>query len=389
MQIAYITETYPPEINGVALTVERTVRDLMARGHGVQRVRPRQPGEAPRDDTLEWRTAGLPLPMYRDLRFGLARVGALRRRFSAGAAELVHVATPGPLAWAAVLAARSLGLPVTSDFRTNFHQYSGYYGLGLLGPLLLGGLRRFHNSTHRTFVPTLAAQRALQAEGFENLVVVGRGVDTRRFRPAQRSPKLRAAWGAGEADSRVLLHVGRIAKEKNVALALAAFERLRARWPQWRMVVVGDGPQRAALEAAHPAVRFVGMQQGEALARSYASADAFVFPSLTDTFGNVVLEALASALPVVAFDAAAAQEHVVHGRSGLLVAPGDEAGFAAAVERLVARVSQPGLGEAMGAAALQTARCLTWPAMLALFESQLEDAIHAGRGLAPSAAVVA
>jgi glycosyltransferase involved in cell wall biosynthesis len=387
MQIAYVTETYPPEINGVALTVARTVRELAARGHRVRLIRPRQPGEARCDDADEWRTAGLPLPMYRDLRFGLATVGALKRRFATHAPALVHVATPGPLAWAAVLAARSLGLPVTSDFRTNFHQYSGYYGLGLFGPLVLGGLRRFHNATARSFVPTHAAQRALQAQGFGNLVVVGRGVDTACFNPARRDAALRAAWGAAEPGSRVLLHVGRLAKEKNAALALNAFERLRAQWPQWRMVVVGDGPQRAALEAAHPAVHFAGVRTGEALAACYASADAFVFPSLTDTFGNVVLEALASGLPVLAFDAAAAQEHVEHGRSGLLVPLGDTAGFEAAMASLMQRLSHG--GEAMGAAALQTARGLGWAATMTLFEAQLQEAAHAGRTVSAPTPLVA
>ena len=142
MRIAYVTETFPPEINGVSLTAERTLHHLREAGHAVQLVRPRQPGEAPRDDAQEWRCASGPIPRYPDLRVGLARAGALRARWTSGAGstlpDLVHVATPGPLGWAALRAARSLGLRTAADFRTNFHAYSRHYGPGWLEPL---GLR--------------------------------------------------------------------------------------------------------------------------------------------------------------------------------------------------------------------------------------------------------
>ncbi|HEY4957957.1 MAG TPA: glycosyltransferase, partial [Caldimonas sp.] len=229
MRIAYVTETYPPELNGVSLTVERTVRFLRARGHNVELIRPRQPGEAALDEGDELRTAGFAIPVYRELRFGLARIATLGRRFERTRPELVHLATPGPLAWAALAAARSLGIATTSDFRTNFHQYSGYYGMGFLAGPVLGLLRRFHNLTQRTFVPTRAASRELGVVGFHNLTTVGRGVDTERFTPAARSAELRRQW-RGE-DGPVLLMVGRVAAEKNVELGLRAFERARALRP--------------------------------------------------------------------------------------------------------------------------------------------------------------
>ena len=135
MRIAYVTETWPPELNGVSLTVERTVRFLRSRGHLVELIRPRQPGEGRLDAGDELRTAGCVIPMYPDLRFGLARPGPLQRRFRESQPDLVHLATPGPLPWAALLAARALGIATTSDFRTTFHQYTRHYGLGLLaGP---------------------------------------------------------------------------------------------------------------------------------------------------------------------------------------------------------------------------------------------------------------
>ena len=372
MRIAYVTETYPPELNGVSLTVERTVRHLRERGHEVELIRPRQPGDAPGQRAGERLTAGCRLPMYPDLRFGLARPGPLARHFAARRPDLVHVATPGPLAWAASAAARRLGIAVTSDFRTNFHQYSRHYGLGLLAPWVLAGLRRLHNGTRCTFVPTEALRRELAAQGFERLAVVGRGVDCERFAPARRSAALRAAWGAVEGGP-VLLYVGRIAAEKNVELALRAFDAVRAVRPDARMVLVGDGPIRARLEAAHPAARFLGVQRGEALAASYASADVFLFPSLSDTFGNVTLEALASGLAPVAYDTAAAAEHVVDGASGRLVPCGDEAGFVAAACE-VAALPAPRLA-AMREAAAAAARRVRWASVLGRFEDLLQAAV--------------
>jgi glycosyltransferase involved in cell wall biosynthesis len=384
MRIAYVTETYPPELNGVSLTVERTVRFLRAQGHLVELIRPRQPREAPLDADDELRTAGCAIPVYRELRFGLARVGPLRRRFERTRPEIVHLATPGPLAWAALAAARSLGIATTSDFRTNFHQYSRYYRIAWLAGPVLGLLRRFHNLTRRTFVPTRGGASELRAAGFHNLAIVGRGVDSERFSPARRSPELRTRWQAGAAP--VLLMVGRVASEKNVELGLRAFERARASRPGTQMIVVGDGPARAGLAKAHPDAQFVGVKRGAELATHYASADVFLFPSLSDTFGNVVMEALASGLPVIAFDTAAPSEHVVDKVSGRLVAPGDEHGFIAAVAGIVDR----GVDLApMRAAALDAARRASWPEVLARFEARLADTLHAPEAPPAHVAVVA
>ncbi len=386
MRIAYVTETWPPELNGVSLTVERTVRYLRSRGHLVELIRPRQPGEARLDASDELRTFGCAIPMYPDLRFGLARMGPLARRFEQSRPDLVHLATPGPLAWAALAAARSCGIATTSDFRTNFHQYSRHYGLGFLAETVLGLLRRFHNMTRLSFVPTRAVQRELAAEGFHNLSVVGRGVDSERFTPSRRSKVLREQWQASD-QAPVFLMVGRVAAEKNVELGLRAFERARRDRPGARLVVVGDGPARGKLEAVYPQVMFVGVKRGVDLAVHYASADVFLFPSLSDTFGNVVMEAIASGLPVIAFDCAAAAEHVADRQSGRLVVPGDGAGFIAAVHD-VAAVSPRALAP-MRAAAVAAARRATWDEVLARFEARLQDTVDSLRETPAHVPVVA
>jgi len=369
LRIAYVTETWPPEINGVALTVERSVRYLRGRGHALTLMRPRQRGEGARDDADEWRSPGLPIPMYPDLRIGLAFAASLERRFAARAPQLVHVATQGPLGRAALLAAKALGLPVTSDFRTNFHRYSRYYGFGRCERLIASYLRRFHNRADRTFVPARSLRAALSAEGFERLEVLGRGVDALRFTPAARDADLRRAWGADD-ETPVALYVGRLAPEKNVALALAAHAAMRSLRPELRMVLVGDGPLRARLEAQHRDAVFAGVQRGAALAAHYASADLFLFPSQSETFGNVTLEALASGLALVAYDEAAAAEHVRDGDNGVLAHGDDASAFIDAACRALAH-AQP--GATLRRRARQTALAAHWDEVLRRFEHRLAD----------------
>ncbi len=327
LRLSVVTETWPPETNGVALTLSRLVRGLCARNHQVQLVRPRQTRveqgarEAGFEEML---MRGMPIPRYPELRLGLPAKRALCEAWTARRPDLVHIATEGPLGWSALQAARRLRLPVTSDFRTNFHAYSEHYGVSWLRKPIVAYLRKFHNLTHGTMVPTEALRRELLARGFDNVSVVARGVDTRLFSAGHRSAALRAQWGAG-ADSLVLLTVGRLAAEKNLDLAVRAFACMRERHPDVRLVFVGDGPLREHLRQNCPQAVFAGTQTQDALARCYASADLFVFPSLTETFGNVTIEALASGLPVLAYDMAAAADWVQDG--GWLVPPGDETAF--------------------------------------------------------------
>jgi len=367
MRVAFVTETYPPEVNGVALTVERSVRYMRRAGHDVLLVRPRQAGEAHGEGPLEWRTHGMRIPMYPDLRMGFASSAALRRQLQRFDAELVHVATQGPLGRAAVLAARRLGVPVTSDFRTNFHVYCEHYGVAFARDLVMRYLRSFHNRTAATFVPCRSLRDELLGHGFERVEVLSRGVDARRFTPARRSAALRRRWGAHD-DAPVLLYVGRLAAEKNVPLALDAFAAVRAQRNDARMVIVGDGPLREALQRAHRDVYFAGVQRGEALAAHYASADLFVFPSCSETFGNVTLEAMASGLCVVAFAAAAAGELLRDRRNGLLAALGDDAAFVrAAVAAAMGAVDV----DALRQQARLRAQASDWEPVLQRFEQRL------------------
>lgn len=337
LRLAVVTETYPPEINGVARTLARLVRSVQARGHDVQLIRPRQAPDSlqatvqtPLEQVL---VRGLPIPQYPHLRMGLPAKSALVKQWTVHRPDLVHIATQGPLGWSALQAARKLRLPICTDFRTNFDAYSRHYGMAWLQKPIAAYLRKFHNLADGTTVPTEALRAALAANRFERLQVIARGVDIAAFNPSFRDPELRASWGADDQDP-VALYVGRLAAEKNLGLLASAFQAMRVANPRLRLVVVGDGPARDELQARCPQAHFAGSLSGHALARHYASADCFVFPSLTETYGNVTPEALASGLAVLAYDHAAAGDLIQSGRNGLLAPAGDEATFVRMAQHL-------------------------------------------------------
>jgi len=381
LRIAVVTETYPPELNGVALTVARFVEGLRQRNHQLELVRPRQ-GSADRggDDPglEEVLLRGMPIPCYPHLKMGLPARRALERRWRSRRPDLVHIVTEGPLGWSALGAASKLEIPVCSDFRTNFHAYSDHYGVGWLKKPVLAYLRSFHNRTRLTMVPTEAMREELAALGFRNLAVVSRGVDVRRFHPARRSQALREQWGVGP-DDLVALYVGRVAAEKNLPVLFSAFAAMRAREPRARLVVVGDGPALAGLRARHPDVVFAGARSGIDLATHYASGDVFLFPSLTETYGNVTVEAMASGLAVVAFDCAAARAHIESGVNGMLAPCGDASAFDVAAAGLAIERARM---RALSARARASAEALGWERVVLALEAQLIGAAGAGHAAA-------
>lgn len=329
MRIEIVTETWPPEVNGVARTVCELVVHLRALGHRVGLVRPRQAcdgGGAPREEELLVRASAL--PRYPGLRVGWPCGAALARRWRAARPDAIYVATEGPLGWSALRAARALGIPVASGLHTRFDDYAAHYGFASLRPLALALMRRFHNAADATLVPTEDLRAQLVAHGFLRVARHARGVATELFDPRRRNDGTRRGWGL-EPGELAVLHVGRLAAEKNLALALEAFAAIRARLPRARLVWVGDGPARGTIGSGAGEV-VCGTLRGEALATHYASADLLLFPSLSETWGNVTAEALASGLPVVAYDYGAAHELVQDGVCGRLAAPGDAAGFVAA-----------------------------------------------------------
>ncbi|MFC5740959.1 glycosyltransferase family 4 protein [Dyella tabacisoli] len=370
MRIGIVSETYSPEINGVALTVHSLAAGLAAHGHRIDLIRPRQ-AQPHQDETgieaLEVR--GMALPRYPGLRFGLPAGRLLRQRWTKQRPDAVYVATEGPLGWSAVRAAKHLGIPVATGFHTRFDAYANHYGVGFVTPWVRSYLRRFHCRAAATLVPTEALADELRALGVSTARLLRRAVDTKLFHPGYRDDALRDHWHA-DASTPVVLYVGRIAAEKNLDLAVRSFRAIQQRIPNARYVWVGDGPARAALQEANPDFIFAGMQRGEALARYYASADLFLFPSLSETFGNVILEALAAGLPVVAYEEGAAREHLFHGSNGYRLKPNDEAAFIAAAVELA---THPHALHQMGRTAHAGVASLSPEAVIREFETLLRQ----------------
>jgi glycosyltransferase involved in cell wall biosynthesis len=375
LRIAFVTETYPPEVNGVAMTIARIVEGLHARNHDVQLIRPRQDASDSAETGVRFHEVlmrGLPIPRYPNLRMGLPSKKALVQLWSLHRPDVVHIATEGALGWSALQAALHLKLPVCSDFRTNFHAYSRHYGIGWLYKPIMAYLRKFHNRTQATMVPTEALRRDLEAGGFKKLSVVSRGVDVQQFSPLRRSQALREQWGVAP-DELVVVYVGRIAPEKNLPALTAAFEAISKKDPRAKLVVVGSGPQQAELQQQLPNAIFAGQRKGEDLAAHYASGDLFLFPSLTETFGNVTTEAMASGLAVLAFNYAAAAQLIRNEVNGRVAEMDDAAGF---VQAAVEMAGDAAGRLRMGEAAALTAQALDWSSIVARFEGVLDSVIH-------------
>ena len=331
LRIAVVTETWPPEVNGVAMTLAKLVQGLSHRNHDVQLIRPRQTKtDSPMSDSSleEVLMRGMPIPRYPELKLGLPSKKTLVKTWTLRRPDVVHIATEGPLGWSALQAAKVLKLPVTSDFRTNFQSYSKHYGVGWLRKPIVAYLRKFHNATACTMVPTRELMRTLSQNGFANLKVVSRGVDTKLFNISKRDTSLRSSWGATD-DTKVLISVGRMAPEKNLDQVLKTYDALKSTGQAFKLVMVGDGPLKEQFQKRYPEIIFPGMLSQTNLATYYASSDLFIFPSQTETFGNVTLEALASGIPVLAFDCAAARDWVQTGVNGWLIAENNPEGFAA------------------------------------------------------------
>lgn len=321
LNIALVTETFLPEINGVAMTLGRIVNELLNNHHRVQIIRPKQsPQETPTNEPnlKEYLVGGMPIPFYRHLKFGYPSKNRLIQYWVKNRPDIIHIATEGPLGWSALQAAKKLRIPVISSYHTNFHQYSEHYGVGLLMKPIEAYLRTFHNQTLATLAPTHKVVNELVSRGYKNVSVMARGVDTKQFNPDNRSQALRQDWGVGQDDLAVV-HVGRLAKEKNIFLVVDAFKAVQTYAPSAKLIFVGDGPLKDELKKACPHAIFTGSKQGESLAKHYASADLFLFPSITETFGNVIPEALASGLCVVAYNYAAAGDIITDHINGFLV----------------------------------------------------------------------
>jgi phosphatidylinositol alpha 1,6-mannosyltransferase len=356
VRIAYVTESFPPVVNGVAVTAMRVAEHLVRRGHDPLVIAPESASGAPWPDAeFSYPVARMPsvgLPIYPDFRFGLPGP-QIRAAIGAHRADLVHLAGPVFFGASGGTGARKLGVPVVAVYATDMAAYAHTYHLGDYGERFAWWLtRRTHNAADRTLSPSAATAADLVSRGFERVSVWGRGVDTNRFDPAKRSAELRAELAPrGEV---IVGYVGRLAAEKRLDLLSAV-----AALPGVRLVIVGGGPSEKQARRQLPSALFLGQQQGEDLARAYASLDIFVHSGPHETFGNTLQEAAASGLPVVAPAAGGPLDIVEDGVTGFLVTPGDPDALARAVVTLASNWQ---LRTAQGHAARRSMLVRSWSA---------------------------
>ncbi|MCH7334811.1 glycosyltransferase family 4 protein [Acinetobacter modestus] len=372
LRVAIVTETWPPEINGVALSMMQLCQGLQRLGHKILLVRPIQKAICteflPEQECL---VMSQPIPKYPSVQFGWPQYLKVSKAFEQFAPDVVHIVTEGPLGLTALQAAKSKKIAVSSGFHSAFQDFSRFFDLAFLVKPIQRYLTWFHNSTDVTCVPSQYTEQALRGFGVTcPLVVVGRGVDTAKFSPKHRSQQLRQQWGV-DADTRVMLYVGRLSPEKEIDVLIKAFHAWqRQQGANTKFVIVGDGPDRIRLSklAISEDIIFTGSLSGKNLSAAYASADVFAFASQADTFGNVVLEAIASGLPVIAYDYVCAHQHVKHGVTGWLSPLGQTADLTQSICHLPAL---PELRQ-MGILASETVQETSWQFPV----QQLEQALY-------------
>lgn len=315
LTLAVVTETWYPDINGVAHSIRCIIMGLLDLGVTIQLHYIDHKDAQPDARIKYFPKKGFRLPFYHEIQIGFPAKRQLLKEWKESPPDIVQVITEGALGYSAVQAANKLNIPVISDYHTNFQQYTRSYGLGWLEPVVFSYLRRLHNHTAVTLVPTIQLKRELEDLGFKSVDILKRGINTEQFHPKHRSQALRQEWGLSKDDLAVI-YVGRLAAEKNLSLAIEAFRKIQTVRQDSKFILVGDGPIRKNIEGENPDFIFSGMQTGASLGKHYASGDLFLSPSITETFGNIVLEAMASGLAVVSFDYAAAADYISHNDNG-------------------------------------------------------------------------
>lgn len=388
----FCTDTYPPQVNGVSVVTALSVRGLVERGWEVAVVAPRYPTDRDpafaSERALDVRVTTVPstvLPSYPDIRLAAPAMGTVQAVMRDFAPDIVHCETEFMLGRLGQAAATRARIPMVTSYHTDWSRYTVAYGVPWLRPTLARYLARFHRRARRTYTPGLLARDELGAMGVREVEVWGRGVDTRVFSPTHRSVALRETWGGG--DRFTFVHVGRLAAEKDVDVILQAFDVARRRLPAGRvhLVIAGTGPREEALRgAATEGVSFLGhLDRRTDLPRLYASSDAFLFASRTETLGLVVLEAMASGLPVVAAPAGGVADHLRHDVNGLAYPAGDVGAFAEAMVRLVMDTD---LRRRLGQGARRTAEALSWDAELDRLDESYREVIAGVGGTVPEPA---
>ncbi len=341
MKIALFTETFLPKVDGIVTRLTKTIQHLVAAGDEVLIFCP----EGAPASYLGARVVGvpaLPLPLYPELKLALPRP-SVSEALEAFGPDLVHVVNPAVLGLGGIWLAKTRSIPLVASYHTHLPKYLEHYGLGMLEPVLWELLKAAHNQAQLNLCTSTAMVAELSERGIQHTALWQRGVDTELFRPELRSQAMRERLLGGRSDTdQLLLYIGRLSAEKQIERIRPVLDAL----PGARLALVGDGPYRQQLETlfAGSATTFVGYLAGEELASAYASADAFLFPSSTETLGLVLLEAMAAGCPVVGANRGGIPDIVTDGENGCLYEPeggdGGAGSLTAATLRLLGDGSQ-------------------------------------------------
>jgi phosphatidylinositol alpha 1,6-mannosyltransferase len=390
MRVLYCTDTYPPQMNGVSVVTATSVEGLTRLGWTCAVAAPRYPLALHETWSREYSDgigggasevhsfASMAMPLYPEVRLARPRVASLERVIHGFHPDLVHCETEFGIGRAGKTAARRAGIPVVSSYHTDFARYSEAYGAGWLGGIVRRYIARFHRTSRRVYTPSTVARQELLPFGLTDVEVWGRGVDTELFHPGRRSEAMRAALGMGSRYT--FLYVGRLAPEKRADQVIDAFRLASDILPRGviHLVIAGSGPREAELRAsAPPGVSFLGLlDRRSRLPDLYANCDAFVFASVTETLGLVVLEAMASGLPVVAVAAGGVRDHLRDGRNGLACREGDVQDMAAAMVRIA---TEWGLSRRLARGARESVEALSWDREIERLDRSYREVIERAR----------
>ncbi|RTE07025.1 glycosyltransferase family 4 protein [Paenibacillus whitsoniae] len=384
MRVALFTDTFLPDVNGVAKTLGRWTQFLEAKGVQIKVFAPASLHAKDHDPFRVERFYSIPLLLYPECRLAIPNPLQLRKTLHAFQPTLVHCATPFNLGLFGLHHARKYKTPLVASYHTHFDQYLSHYKIPWVEPTLWKYMQWFHHSCEKVYVPSQSTLHHLESKGMRNLEIWSRGVDTAQFHPNVERKSVLAAYGIS-SQSFVILYVGRLAPEKSVEVAIESFRSLPADIRKnSRLIIAGDGPSAALLREFcedEGDVTFTGFVQGRQLADLYAAADVLLFPSATETFGNVVLEAMASGTPVIGAAAGGVQDTIAHGQTGLLCPPGDVAAFTEALQRLY-------LSEAdrhrLAAAGLAYAQRQSWDHIFSKLLASCEEVVQRSAEFEPS-----
>ncbi len=358
MKIAYFTESLPPKIDGVARTLTQLGNSLYSHKIDFQFYSPFKPGhEIPwADNVIE--VNSLPFILYPECRVGFSTQRAAFELLDKFKPDLIHASTPTPMGLIAFNYAAKNKIPAVSSYHTNFATYFKYYGFQRIEHWGWNYLRWFYNKFQKIYVPSKNTAQELENKGFQNLELWERGIHLNRFSPEFRDLELRKQ--ISPEDKPILLFVGRLVKEKDLDDLVAMNQILKSRNQNFKLVLVGDGPMKDELQEKLPDAHFTGYMEGQKLANLYAAADIFVFPSTTETFGNVILEAFASGLPVVTVNKGGVADLIRDGENGFIARANDPENLTEKVELLL---NKPTLRHFQAISARNLVQYYSWEAI--------------------------